>query len=212
MKKFFIAILLTFLMALPCSSWAGDTGIYIAPKFIFGYQNTDWSLSAPGWSGNTDSTRGIAGFSLAGGYDFSVMYNLPLRAELEYGYNSRVSKGVAGATGRSRIQTLMLNGYWDITNIGAFTPYLGAGFGLASLHTKGSLDIGGAHYSTSDTDYAFATQIGLGCSYFFTPNISADLGYRYLFTGDGETGTNGYTLKADSLSMHQFFVGLRLSF
>lgn len=213
MKKFFAPLLFALLLVLPCAAQAGDSGIYITPKFVTGFQNTDWSLSSDSsGSGSADSSRGIAGFAIAGGYDFSVMYSLPLRAELEYGYNSRVSKSVAGGTGKSRIQTLMLNGYWDITNIGSFTPYAGAGVGLAAIHTKGSLDTDKVHYSASDTDYELAAQVGLGCSYLFTPNISADLGYRYLFTGDGETGASGYNLKAESLAMHQLYVGLRLSF
>lgn len=212
MKKFCLAAVLALLLALPCAAQAGDTGFYVAPKFVAGFQNTDWKVTTPAGSGSNDSTRGIAGFSLAGGYDFSLMYGLPLRAELEYGYNSRVDKSVAFGDAESRLQTLMVNGYWDITNIMDFTPYIGAGIGLAFANTRGNADVAGFHYGASDTDVKLAGQIGVGCSYFFTPNISADLGYRYLFTGDGEAGYNGYNLRSDSLSMHQFSLGLRVSF
>ena len=212
MKKFCLAAVLALFLALPCAAQAGDTGFYVAPKFVAGFQNTDWKVTTPAGSGSSDSTRGIAGFSLAGGYDFSVMYGLPLRAELEYGYNSRIDKSVAFGDAESRVQTLMVNGYWDITNIMDFTPYVGAGIGLAFANTRGNADVDGFHYGASDTDVKLAGQIGVGCSYFFTPNISADLGYRYLFTGDGESGYNGYNLRADSISMHQFSLGLRVSF
>lgn len=212
MKKFCLAAVLALLLALPCAAQAGDTGFYVAPKFVAGFQNTDWKVSTPYGSGSSDSTRGIAGFSIAGGYDFSVLYGMPLRAELEYGYNSRVDKSVSYGDAESRLQTLMVNGYWDITNIMDFTPYVGAGVGLVFANTRGNADFMGQHYGTSDTDVKFAGQVGVGCSYFFTPNISADLGYRYLFTGDGETGYNGYSLRAESLSMHQFSLGLRISF
>lgn len=212
MKKFCLAAVLALLLALPCAAQAGDTGFYVAPKFVAGFQNTDWKVSTPYDSGSSDSTRGIAGFSIAGGYDFSVLYGMPLRAELEYGYNSRVDKSVSYGDAESRLQTLMVNGYWDITNIMDFTPYVGAGVGLVFANTRGNADFRGQHYGTSDTDVKFAGQVGVGCSYFFTPNISADLGYRYLFTGDGETGYNGYSLRAESLSMHQFSLGLRISF
>ena len=106
----------------------------------------------------------------------------------------------------------MVNGYWDITNIMDFTPYVGAGVGLLFANTRGSADVNGQHFGSSDTDIKLAAQVGLGCSYFFTPNISADLGYRYLFSGDSETGYNGYSLRAESLSMHQFSLGLRVTF
>ena len=212
MKKFCLAAVLALLMALPCAARAADSGIYVAPKFVAGFQSTDWNLTAPGGSGSKDSTRGIAGFSIAGGYDFSVLYGAPLRAEIEYGYNSRIDKSVPFGEAESRLQTLMVNGYWDITNIMDFTPYVGAGVGLLFANTRGSADVNGQHFGSSDTDIKLAAQVGLGCSYFFTPNISADLGYRYLFSGDSETGYNGYSLRAESLSMHQFSLGLRVAF
>lgn len=212
MKKFCLAAVLALLMALPCAARAADSGIYVAPKFVAGFQSTDWNVTAPGGSGSKDSTRGIAGFSIAGGYDFSVLYGAPLRAEIEYGYNSRIDKSVPFGEAESRLQTLMVNGYWDITNIMDFTPYVGAGVGLLFANTRGSADVNGQHFGSSDTDIKLAAQVGLGCSYFFTPNISADLGYRYLFSGDSETGYNGYSLRAESLSMHQFSLGLRITF
>ncbi len=212
MKKFCLAAVLALLMALPCAARAADSGIYVAPKFVAGFQSTDWNVTAPGGSGSKDSTRGIAGFSIAGGYDFSVLYGAPLRAEIEYGYNSRIDKSVPFGEAESRLQTLMVNGYWDITNIMDFTPYVGAGVGLLFANTRGSADVNGQHFGSSDTDIKLAAQVGLGCSYFFTPNISADLGYRYLFSGDSETGYNGYSLRAESLSMHQFSLGLRVTF
>lgn len=212
MKKFCLAAVLALLMALPCAARAADSGIYVVPKFVAGFQSTDWNVTTPGGSGPKDSTRGIAGFSIAGGYDFSVLYGAPLRAEIEYGYNSRIDKSVPFGEAESRLQTLMVNGYWDITNIMDFTPYVGAGVGLLFANTRGSADVNGQHFGSSDTDIKLAAQVGLGCSYFFTPNISADLGYRYLFSGDSETGYNGYSLRAESLSMHQFSLGLRVTF
>ena len=211
MKKFCLAAVCALLLSLPCGAQAGDTGFYVAPKFVAGFQSTDWKVSGPGFSQSKDSTRGIAGFSVAAGYDLSVMHGLPLRAEVEYGYNSSVDKSLGYGDGESRLQTLMLNGYWDITNIMDFTPYVGAGIGLSFARTHGGTDVGG-HYGASDTDVNLAGQVGLGCSYFFTPNISADLGYRYLFTGDGEAGYGPYSVHADSLRMHQFSLGLRVSF
>jgi len=212
MKKFCLAAVLALVLALPCGARAGDTGFYVAPRFVTGFQSTDWELDAPGTSGSKDSTRGIAGFSVAGGYDLSIMHGVPLRAEVEYGHNSRVDKSVGNGEAEARVQTLMANGYWDITNIMDFTPYVGAGVGLAFVKTRGGVDAGGHHYGASDTDINLAAQVGFGCSYFFTPNISADLGYRYLFTGDSESGYGGYSLKADSLRMHQISLGLRVSF
>ena len=212
MKRFCLAAVVALMLALPLGAEAGESGFYVAPRFVTGFQSTDWEVSVPGGGGSKDSTRGIAGFSIAGGYDLSVQHALPLRAEIEYGYNSSVDKSVAYGDAESRLQTLMFNGYWDITNFMDFIPYVGAGVGLAFSKTRGNADVNGFHYGTSDTDVKLAGQVGAGCSYFFTPSVSADFGYRYLFTGDSETGYNGYRLRASSPSMHQLSLGLRVSF
>ena len=40
MKKFCLAAVVALLLALPCGAQAGDTGFYVAPKFVAGFQNT----------------------------------------------------------------------------------------------------------------------------------------------------------------------------
>ena len=118
------------------------------------------------------------------------------------------------------IQTLLANVYWDVAEWNGFTPYVGAGAGLAFLKTEGAFHAGrhlvqqnpdlGA--SWSDTDTVFAGQAGLGVSYAFSESVSADFGYRFLMTGDGDARKEIITLKSRDNHVHQFMLGLRVTF
>ena len=170
-----------------------------------------------------DEDAARAGGALAVGYDLRPVFNMPVRAELEYaaygnssrhhGFIDRIAGDALSAKHTVRFQTLLANVYWDVTEWNGFTPYVGLGAGVAFLKTEGKFT---APDTTSaswhDTDTVFAGQVGLGFSYAFTESVSADLGYRYLFTGDGDAGYGAYGLNADSLRMHQFSLGLRVSF
>lgn len=212
MKKIGLAALLALLLCSPCTSEAADTGYYVAPKIVAGLQKADWKFSTPLDEASDSSNRGVYGFALAGGYDFSLMYALPVRAELEYGFNSKSDKNFSGGKGELGVQTLMANAYWDITNVLDFTPYVGAGIGLAFINTSCEIEGSGLYVRTSDTSTELAAQIGFGCSYFISSNMSADLGYRYLFTGEGNSGHSGWRLNADAVRLHQISLGLRISF
>ena len=78
-------------------------------------------------------------------------------------------------------------------------------------HTRLAADLLG---SNSDTDTVFAGQVGLGCSYAFTDNLSADIGYRFLMMDNGNvTGiVDGMNLKSKDNYVHQFMMGLRVTF
>ena len=60
----------------------------------------------------------------------------------------------------------------------------------------------------------FAGQIGLGCSYAFTENISADIGYRFLTMDNGNVSGIADAMKLNSKDnyVHQFMMGLRVTF
>ena len=99
---------------------SGQTGIYVAPKFVYGYTQLqgmksyyDGDLIAKG--NKSDSAFGGA---LAIGYDFQQKISVPVRAELEYAAFSQVtgktvkwysSTAYDRVTQKLRIQTLFVN-------------------------------------------------------------------------------------------------------
>ena len=149
------------------------------------------------------------------------------RIEAEYGYGNyamsgnwalNTKNGVVGSyppnlsypstyTLKSRVQTVMLNAYYDINTGTKFTPYVGAGIGYSHLKAK----IHDVDFSESKSDNNFTWQIGAGVSYAMTDNIALDAGYRYTDAGDVKFYTEDGVNKFEAQS-HEFLLGARYTF
>ncbi len=248
MKRFLSLLALVGMMTFPSLALAGDQiGVYVTPKFIAGWtvmdnMKTKWGEGAdPGFAMNIgDKTKGTVGGGLAIGYDFSRQFQVPVRMELEYAAFSEVKGSKSGSVSAAdvgfdghwsakqklQIQTLFLNAYYDFHNSTAFTPYVGAGIGMAFLNTKG--DIGGWDDTAGDgtsgstgsrTVTNFAWNVGAGVGYDITENFTVDLGYRFAGLGEAQTkwikddtGYNWAKAKAEAVYMHQVMLGLRVTF
>lgn len=227
MKKLLLSFAALMLALAPCTASAADlTGLYIAPKFALNVQHSGFTASMPEGDHSLGSETGVrAGGAIALGYDFALRHQIPVRAELEYGaYGnvSRIKHLTRGVDFKSTagFQTLLVNAYWDIAEWNGFTPYVGAGAGLAFLKTEAAFrvtpEIAQRHpdldTSWHDTDTVFAGQVGLGFSYAFTESVSADFGYRFLMMDGGDARKDPLTLKSKDNYVHQFMLGLRVTF
>jgi len=87
---------------------------------------------------------------------------------------------------------VLANGYLDLGTWWGFTPYIGAGVGVADHIVAGLTDIGttvggfGFAPDQSSASLAWAAMAGLG--YMVTPNLRLEIGYRYLDMGTVTTG------------------------
>ena len=126
-----------------------------------------------------------------------------LRGELEYNHNKTIKKTVDDGSARTEIHYVLLNMYYDYKTCTRFTPYIGVGLGGSSI--KYSVE------DHSDRNNRFAWQIGVGTAYAFTPNISADLGYRFVDLGHMSRNHDGAKTRIDS-NAHELYLGLRYSF
>ncbi|MDR1659534.1 MAG: outer membrane beta-barrel protein [Desulfovibrio sp.] len=195
-KRIFLACALVVALAVPAA--AEVNGIYGGLKFIDSIQNTG-SMS----KGNDAKGFGIdrhgqntVGGGIFVGYDFFPKFDVPIRAEIEYALRTNMNttwdKRHTNALkteidAQWNLQTLFFNAYWDFHNSTDFTPYIGAGLGMGFINS--SFD---AHVylngqkndrlsgSKSKQNTVFAWNVGLGCSYAFNENISADLAYRFV--------------------------------
>lgn len=147
----------------------------------------------------TGKAEWSAGYGAIGalGYSFGAT---PLRLEGELGYRRNNLDSVSGlapaalngsGSGHVSAYTGMLNLLWDIMPAQRFTPYVGAGMGVASLHFDNLRGANGGSI-TDDSDAAFAYQGIIGASYAITPTILLNLDYRYLGTTDAK-GLSGPT-------------------
>ncbi|MEZ5924678.1 MAG: outer membrane beta-barrel protein [Hyphomicrobiaceae bacterium] len=131
----------------------------------------------------------------------------------------------------------LLNGYWDIMHAGRFTPYVGAGIGVARSELSGFTTASSSIFTDADTGEQarvavtgesashsttkFAWALMAGTSIDLTRDAKLDLGYRYLNLGAGSPisastdllichcNAVGSPLTIDGLDAHEFRIGLR---
>ncbi len=214
-------------LLLPVAASAEVYGVYIAPKFLLGIQDSGTISKS-----NTDLpfeqfSQATFGGALAVGYNFAPKFNIPIRAEIEYalrsGGNNEKSRGYMNlglpAEDKSKyysnISTLFFNAYFDIDTGTAFTPYVGGGLGVSFNYTDvtGRVTVPGAVITSGQSQYdtCFAWNVGAGVAYTFTENIAADVGYRFIGAGYREVGFGDAKIES-SPYINEFYAGLRLTF
>lgn len=232
MKRLLCFVVVILLMSSVSYGAEGQMGIYIAPKISYGLTQMR-GVDHVGTMGDSvdhyiigNDTDHTIGGAFAIGYDFNKQFNVPIRTELEYSIYSKAKAEKQYATGAFipgeilkdnqtyRIQTLLLNAYWDINTDTKFTPYLGVSLGMAFVKTG----FGRSHHNIlnpSDpvfndpnveweepdtykdwgkktvTNFAWGLSAGVG--YDITDNWTIDLGYRFLNLGKVKTGISSLT-------------------
>jgi opacity protein-like surface antigen len=188
------------------SDGVNTQGSYVAARLGACFLN-DSTLSEEGFpiTGHIEYDTGI-GFEAAMGYDFGFF-----RAEGEIGYrkNDVDTFSVLGVSlaGGGDIDTLsfMANGYWEVENQTAFTPYIIVGIGFAKVSANdfsvGGIDIG------SEDDTVLAYQFGIGTGYSVTESLIIDLGWKYFVTEDPEFGDTKVEYNS-----HNIAIGIRYVF
>lgn len=117
--------------------------------------------------------------------------------------------------------TLMLNAFKDLGTYRGFTPYVGAGIGIAyNIVDDVYFTENPALVNTirGDNDIAFAWALMAGIGYQISDRAVLDVGYRYIDLGSGTServdsaGFVNPRVNIDDLSAHEIKVGLRYHF
>lgn len=223
MKRFIATLALVLTLALPGLAAAEGTGMYLAPKFLMSIQDTGTieRTSALAGSGVDDYSQFTLGGALALGYDFWPQQMLPLRVEIEFALRGNSEKSwsdggrVSNVKGTWNNSTLFANLFWDFHNDTAFTPYIGAGLGLAFNYTGYDFTVDGGKFSADDRFTNFAWNVGVGASYSFNENIALDASYRFVGLGYNEVSAYHnswkYEIGSDPYN-NEFMLGLRFAF
>lgn len=225
MKRFILALALVLSLALPNIAAAEGNGMYLAPKFLMSFQNTgqiERSRALAG-SGVDQYSQFTLGGAMALGYDFWPQQMLPLRAEIEFalrGNNEKTwSDGgqyINEVKGTWNSSTLFANLFWDFHNDTAFTPYVGAGLGMAFNYVGYDFtDNNGNKFSADDRFTNFAWNVGAGVAYNFNENFAVDASYRFVGLGYNEVSatSNGRKYEIGNRPYNnEFMVGLRFAF
>jgi opacity protein-like surface antigen len=159
------------------------------------------------------------------GVGVGYQYNAWLRTDVtvDYRFNADFQGYLPCAcsplieTTKLSVGTALINGYFDLGTWHGFTPYVGAGAGIAMVKTGRQFSDHPAPTpdttAAGDTRYNFAWALMAGMSYDITPGMKFDTSYRYIHFGDGRTkALSGFPVRYDDLNAHEVRVGLRYMF
>lgn len=196
-------------IVLPVVAFASE-GFFLGANLGFNMPgNSRYDQS--GTINTVDSNAGFAGM-LSGGYQFENNW----RVQAEFGARMNSVGGISGAgsaaprDGNVDVYSLMADAVYGVPTGTKFTPYVGAGVGVAHVGAKDVTQILGSRIDDSDT--VFAYQGIAGVEYDIKPNLKAALDYRYFRTADVSFKTDaGNPVDAD-YEDHTISLGLRYLF
>lgn len=174
---------------------ASDAAVYFRVDAGFGALSANGAVTANGRFNPTLSGPAIFGAGV--GYRFNGL----LRADITAEYRSRARIGTGDGI-RAHIDgaNVLASIYADIGTWHGVTPYVGAGVGVGWNRLSGA----GAFAGDRDrTDFVWA--VGGGFAVEVTPQVSVDVGYRYLHTG----AVRSPALALRESGSHDVRVGLR---
>ena len=163
MKKFILTSLISLLSV--STVYAADkSGVYVSGKIGSSIENTHgMKYDYAGHNSKSSSkSRGVFGGGVAVGYDFYSQYQFPMRVEIASTFRGRsksvgeADNGNVSTRNKVRMDTYMVNGYYDFHNQSAFTPYVTAGVGLADIKLKNSFDSNSLSGNSSGSSTNFA--------------------------------------------------------
>lgn len=181
-----------------------------------------------GWANDVDRTVGPwkNELSYKDYWELDVAYGRHIcdyfRLEGEIGYAKIKVDDVTGqnpavnGSGEDQHWKFMVNAILDWKNSTAFTPYIGAGIGMAYVHQD--LDWttpSGRRISADDKTWDFAYQFLAGASWAINADWALDLMYRYYSVNDRThdlENSNYETSDVDPHHIHTILFGVRFNF
>jgi opacity protein-like surface antigen len=174
------------------------------------------AASRADWNGLAVADPGLGSAFAAGAGIGAKMGWLRIDATADYAFPSQFQGSVpALATFSGNISSVVVlaNAYADLGTWHSFTPYVGAGVGVAGVRTAGFTNtFVQPPAGISGTDqWTFAWALMAGVGYSVAPNVLIDLGYRYLHLGDASSGIDqfGAVLTAHGLAASEVRLGVR---
>jgi outer membrane protein OmpA-like peptidoglycan-associated protein len=194
-------------VTLPFAAQAATNGIYVGGAAGVNFA-TDAKLTGGAVSDTVKFDTGVAG-ALSLGYGFGNGFRSEIEASLRNNGANGVKSGVpANIGGSTSTWGLLFNTLYDFDTGTAFTPYIGAGIGLAIVDAKLT---GNGATVYNDTDTAFAYQAIAGVSYAVNNNLALTADYRYLGTTNNKFNGNNTSWNVGN-GNHTILAGLRWTF
>lgn len=189
---------------------------YVSAKLKYSSFDSKWTTDS---SDDFDIDDKVVGGSLAIGTEQKVVGGA-FRLEAEFNQNADAEKNhndvyweeeeaIGNLKLKLKTKSIMLNGYFDIDTGTQFTPYVGAGVGVA----WSKYGISGGLINGYDNIRELAWQVGAGVSYSVNSNVAIDLGYRYMDYGESSEYEKLFdeNMKVETTA-HEFYMGFRYNF
>jgi opacity protein-like surface antigen len=193
-----------------------NSGWYVRGDLGYGWGRVNGAQSAPGFA---DPSSNSLGGGVTGGLGVGIKRSW-MRTDLTADYLSDMKyQGAVAApndvSAKMSAWSLLLNGYLDLGSWYRVSPYIGAGVGAANVRVSDFQSTAAPPFtagaSSSQWNFAWAAMAGVG--YAISPNMIADVGYRYLNLGDVKSAADASGLMTiKNVASHQVRVGLRWSF
>lgn len=160
-----------------------------------------------GWSklNKVDGLKSKNDVHFGVGAGYHVMDNARVDLTFDHFVDPNFKK--SGTKIKGDINTLLLNGYFDVFNVDAVKVFVGAGVGLGQVKAKKSFSAAGVSNSTAKQKNTFAFAGYVGAGYEFTQGVTGELTYSYRDMGKTKKFGNGD--KAVHFRGHHVTAGVR---
>lgn len=193
-----------------------NSGWYLRGDLGYGWGKINGTQSAAGFPSTTSNSLGNAP---TGGIGFGIKRNW-IRTDVTADYLSDMKyRGTVATpddvTAKMSAWSVLLNGYLDLGSWYRVSPYIGGGIGTARVKTSDYQSTVAPPFTTglSNSQWNFAWAAMAGVGFAVSPNLMADVGYRYLNLGDTKSATDASgAMTFKNIAAHEVRVGLRWSF
>ena len=185
---------------------------YLRADLGFRANSVSDAVTSAGFPALTDNPVGNSAFGGAGA-GFKLRQ---IRTDLTIDYSSEATYTGSGPAAAASVKVQAITGlanvYYDFGTWWRVTPYIGAGAGVARLNLSDYRSVTNPPLTGVENNSVnnFAWALMGGVNYPVLPNLSVDVGYRFLDQGDVRTAADAsghLTLK--NLRSHEARIGVR---
>ena len=182
----------------------------LATSSAYAMEDVFYVKANVGWS-KLDKVKGLKSnndvhFGVGAGYH--VMDNARVDLTFDHFVNPTHKKSKVKFKGD--INSLLLNGYFDVFNVDAMKVFVGAGVGLGQVKVKYT-NSENSDSGTGKQKYTFAFAGYVGTGYEFTKGVTGELTYSYRDMGKTKKfkSKNGFDMPAAHYRGHHVTAGVR---
>jgi opacity protein-like surface antigen len=172
-------------------------------------EDTFYLKANAGWS-KLDQYKASSTFKSENGIHFGVGagYHVMENARVDLAFDHFINPTFKASSGKVKgtVNTLLLNGYFDVYSADAMRAFVGAGVGAGQVSAKSDVT-SGTPTGKAKQKYGMAFAGYAGVGYEFTQGVVGELSYGYRYMG--KTDSFGDNTKGVEFKGHHVTAGVR---